>query len=210
MNHSMFETNQDFVREVTKSLIQDGKPHRAGDLYERFVEQTGGIGVNGKPISRREYETRIRALVMQEDGFIKRTAFGIYQMRSSAGDRGLIVCNKPRQNAAAFAKDDPEILDDVVPQALDEHPTLEEILTDACKMTSKLKTVFEQMARSREVSLEQKRELVSIRKATLSQVHQAITGITAAMAWVEDQRVESENSLDSEDEGEYQGPSLGM
>lgn len=210
MDEKRFENSQELVSEITKSMIQDGKPHKAGELYERFVEQTGGIGTNGKQISRSEFETRLRVMVMQEDGFIKRTAFGVYQIRSSPEDRGLIVCNKPRQEANALEKNDWEILSGIAAQSTIEISTLEETLAATCKIAEKLRDTFQTMDQYPEIADDQKKELASIRKATLSQLDQAVTGISATIAWLEDTVVESTDGLTSEDENDFEGPVLGM
>ena len=179
----MAQTNPELMRSVLIDRIADGTPHKAGDLYKYFVEQTGGAGVDGQPVSRKDFEMFLRAQVLKEDGCIKRVAFGVYQKRNAAEDRGRLYTRKRKPEVEAIESFESVLTAGQIMQA-HEPQDLESLMTDALMLGARLEYAIRSLTESADELTAS--ELQPIKDSTMFQVDRVITGISAAMAWREE------------------------
>ncbi len=193
----MAQTNSELMRSVLTDRIADGNPHKAGDLYKHFVEQTDGTGMNGQPISRKDFEMFLRSQVLKEDGCIKRVAFGVYQKRNGPEDRGELYARKRKPKVEAIESFESVLTAEEIMQA-HEPRDLESLMTDAYMLGARLEYAIRSLTESGDEQTAS--ELQSIKDSTMLQVDRVITGISAAMAWRED-HMDMQNEQNELDQG---------
>ena len=109
----------------------------------------------------------LRDQVMKDDGLLKRTSHGVYEMRTDPADRGVLF-TRGSQNF--------------------EQPSIDlaEILDDSVELTAKIKAVFDSLNKLDGIPFPAQMELSRLKASLLHNMDAAITGITATMSWCED------------------------
>jgi len=193
----MAQTNPELMHSVLTDCIADGSPHKAGDLYKHFVEQTGGAGSDGQPVSRKDFEMFLRSQVLKEDGCIKRVAFGVYQKRNGPEDRGELYARKRKPKVEAIESFESVLTAEQIMQA-HEPRDLESLMTDAFMLGARLEYAIRLLIKSADGQTAS--ELQSIKDSAMLQVDRVITGISAAIAWRED-HMDMQNEQNESDQG---------
>lgn len=152
------------LRNFLEGYLQENATYRAGAIYQAYLDE-GGSAL----ITRKDFEMFLRDQVMKDDGLLKRTSHGVYEMRTDPSDRGVLF---PRGGAKA-SSEKTEI-------------SLHELLDDSVELASKIKTVFEMLNRQEGISFPAQMELSRLKSSLLKSMDAAVTGITATMAWCED------------------------
>ena len=138
--------------------------YRAGAIYEAYLNG-GGTSV----ITRKDFEMFLRDQVIKDDGLLKRVSHGVYAIRNNPDDKGVFF---PRNGAEK----------NTVPKEI----SLDEILDDSFDLLSKMRHVFNKLEKLDGISFPAQMELKSFKTSFNKSMDTAITGISAVMAWCED------------------------
>ena len=150
------------IRNFLEGYLQRDTSYRAGDIYEAYLNEGGSA-----EITRKDFEMFLRDQVMRDDGLLKLVSHGVYEIRTDPQDRGVLFT---RGNQAAEETD----------------ISLAGILDDSMELTDKIKTVFDHLNRLDGIPFPAQMELSRLKASLLRGMDQAVTGITATMAWCED------------------------
>ena len=157
------ETKWQTLRKFLDGYLKEDTSYRAGEIYQAYLEKDGSMD-----ISRKDFEMFLRDQVMKESGVLKRVSHGIYEMRTDPNDRGVLFTRGEKDEAQTR-----EI-------------SLDEILDDSIELTSKISAVLKYMKEQDDISFSAKMELKRISAYLIQSMDTAITCITSAMAWCED------------------------
>lgn len=157
------ETKWQVLRKFLDEYLKEDTSYRAGEIYQAYFEKDGSMD-----ISRKDFEMFLRDQVMKEHGLLKRVSHGVYEMRTDPNDRGVFFSRGEKAEAQTR-----EI-------------SLDEILDDSIELTSKISAVLKYLKEQDDVSFSAKMELKRISAYLIQSMDTAITGITSAMAWCED------------------------
>lgn len=139
-NESKWKTLRNFI----DGYLQEDTSYRAGVIYEAYLNEGGSSSV-----TRKDFEMFLRDQVMKDDGMLKRVSHGVYEIRTDPNDRGVLFT---RGSAKADAEKS-EI-------------SIDEILDDSYELTSKLKTVFNQLDKQDGIPFPAQQELRSMMATT--------------------------------------------
>ena len=171
-NESKWQTLRNFI----DGYLQEDTSYRAGAIYEAYLNEGGSATV-----SRKDFEMFLRDQVMKDDGLLKRVSHGVYEIRTDPNDRGVLF-------ARGSAKTDAE----------KSEISLDEILDDSYELTAKMNAVFKQLDKQDGISFPAQQELRSIKTSLMHSLDTALTGISAVMAWCEDNLyIETEDETES-------------
>lgn len=178
------------MKQFLAEYLQMEQQYKAGALYQAFEDQYGAV------TTRKDFEMFLRYEVLKDDGCLKRTAHGIYELRTDPHDRGVLF----KRDKSPVASMDP--MDDILYRQYRIDPTKEsfdDILDDALRLTARVRALLAYTEETPSLWLTERKELDAIRKTTLKSMDDAVSGLTAAMAWCEDhleeaQTVEEQNA----------------
>ena len=167
------ESKWQTLRHFLEGYLQENTTYRAGAIYEAYLNDGGSV-----EISRKDFEMFLRDQVMKDDGLLKRTSHGVYEMRTDPADRGVLF-TRGSQNF--------------------EQPSIDlaEILDDSVELTAKIKAVFDSLNKLDGIPFPVQMELSRLKASLLHSMDAAVTGITATMSWCEDNM-----DMDTQDETE--------
>lgn len=156
------ESKWQTLRHFLEGYLQENTTYRAGAIYEAYLNDG-----DSTEISRKDFEMFLRDQVMKDDGLLKRTSHGVYEMRTDPADRGVLF-TRGSQNF--------------------EQPSIDlaEILDDSVELTAKIKAVFDSLNKLDGIPFPAQMELSRLKASLLHNMDAAITGITATMSWCED------------------------
>ena len=170
-------TKWENMKQFLADYLQTGQQYKAGTVYQVYTEAYGA------EVSRKDFEMFLRSEVMRDDGILRRAAHGIYELRMVPEDRGVLFT---RGKAISDISD---ITDDVLYSRYKTDPKNENlyaILDDALHLTERFRVVLEGVEKLPDLLPVERKELSAIRVSTLRSMDNAVSGITAAMAWFED------------------------
>lgn len=167
------ESKWQSLRNFLAGYLQENTSYRAGAIYEAYLNDGGSA-----EISRKDFEMFLRDQVMKDDGMLKRTSHGVYEIRTDPADRGVLF-TRGSQNS--------------------EQPSIDlaEILDDSVELTAKIKAVFDSLNKIDGIPFPAQMELSRLKASLLHSMDAAVTGITATMSWCEDNM-----DMDTHDETE--------
>ena len=168
------DSKRQTMRDFLESYLQRDTAYRAGAIYEAYLNE-GGSAV----ITRKDFEMFLRDQVMKDDGLLKRVSHGVYEIRTDPQDRGVLFT---RGSQGTVEKDN----------------SLAGILDDSLELTARIKAAFDQLDRLDGIPFPAQMELSRLKASLLRGMDQAVTGITATMAWCEDNMdMEAQNETES-------------
>ena len=150
------------LRHFLEGYLQENTSYRAGAIYEAYLNDGGSA-----EISRKDFEMFLRDQVMRDDGLLKRTSHGVYEIRTDPADRGVLFTR------GSQSTEQPSI-------------DLAEILDDSVDLTTKIKAVFDSLNKLDGIPFPAQMELSRLKASLLHSMDAAVTGITATMSWCED------------------------
>ena len=150
------------LRHFLEGYLQENTSYRAGAIYEAYLNDGGSA-----EISRKDFEMFLRDQVMRDDGLLKRTSHGVYEIRTDPADRGVLF-TRGSQNTEQPSID------------------LDKILDDSVELTAKIKAVFDSLNKLDGIPFPAQMELSRLKASLLHSMDAAVTGITATMSWCED------------------------
>ena len=150
------------LRHFLEGYLQENTSYRAGAIYEAYLNDGGSA-----EISRKDFEMFLRDQVMKDDGMLKRTSHGVYEIRTDPADRGVLFTR------GSQSSEQPSI-------------DLAEILDDSVELTAKIKAVFDSLNKLDGIPFPAQMELSRLKASLLHSMDAAVTGITATMSWCED------------------------
>lgn len=150
------------LRHFLEGYLQENTSYRAGAIYEAYLNDGGSA-----EISRKDFEMFLRDQVMRDDGLLKRTSHGVYEIRTDPADRGVLF-TRGSQNTEQPSID------------------LDKILDDSVDLTAKIKAVFDSLNKLDGIPFPAQMELSRLKASLLHSMDAAVTGITATMSWCED------------------------
>ena len=150
------------LRHFLEGYLQENTSYRAGAIYEAYLNDGGSA-----EISRKDFEMFLRDQVMRDDGLLKRTSHGVYEIRTDPADRGVLF-TRGSQNTEQPSID------------------LDKILDDSVELTAKIKAVFDSLNKLDGIPFPAQMELSRLKASLLHSMDEAVTGITATMSWCED------------------------
>ena len=150
------------LRHFLEGYLQENTSYRAGAIYEAYINDGGSA-----EISRKDFEMFLRDQVMRDDGLLKRTSHGVYEIRTDPADRGVLFTRGSQST---------------------EQPSIDlvEILDDSVELTAKIKAVFDSLNKLDGIPFPAQMELSRLKASLLHSMDAAVTGITATMSWCED------------------------
>lgn len=156
------ESKWQTLRHFLEGYLQENTTYRAGAIYEAYLNDGGSA-----EISRKDFEMFLRDQVMKDDGLLKRTSHGVYEIRTDPADRGVLFT----RGSQSF-----------------EQPSIDlaEILDDSVELTAKIKAVFDSLNKLDGIPFPAQIELSRLKASLLHSMDAAVTGITATMSWCED------------------------
>ena len=156
------ESKWQTLRHFLEGYLQENTSYRAGAIYEAYLNDGGSA-----EISRKDFEMFLRDQVMKDDGMLKRTSHGVYEIRTDPADRGVLFTR------GSQSSEQPSI-------------DLAEILDDSVELTAKIKAVFDSLNKLDGIPFPAQMELSRLKASLLHSMDAAVTGITATMSWCED------------------------
>ena len=156
------ESKWQTLRHFLEGYLQENTTYRAGAIYEAYLNEGGSA-----EITRKDFEMFLRDQVMKDDGLLKRTSHGVYEIRTDPSDRGVLFTRGTQSS------EKPDI-------------NLAEILDDSVELTAKIKAVFDNLNKLDGVPFPAQMELGRLKASLLHSMDTAVTGITATMAWCDD------------------------
>ena len=150
------------LRHFLEGYLQENTSYRAGAIYEAYLNDG-----DSAEISRKDFEMFLRDQVMRDDGLLKRTSHGVYEIRTDPADRGVLFTR------GSQSSEQPSI-------------DLAEILDDSVELTAKIKAVFDSLNKLDGIPFPAQMELSRLKASLLHSMDEAVTGITATMSWCED------------------------
>lgn len=156
------ESKWQALRRFLEGYLQEDTTYRAGAIYEAYLNEGGSA-----EITRKDFEMFLRDQVMKDDGMLKRTSHGVYEIRTDPNDRGVLF-TRGTQSA-----EKPDI-------------NLAEILDDSVELTAKIRSVFDSLNKLDGIPFPAQMELSRLKASLLHNMDSAVTGITATMSWCED------------------------
>ena len=150
------------LRHFLEGYLQENTSYRAGVIYEAYLNDG-----DSAEISRKDFEMFLRDQVMRDDGLLKRTSHGVYEIRTDPADRGVLFTR------GSQSSEQPSI-------------DLAEILDDSVELTAKIKAVFDSLNKLDGIPFPAQMELSRLKASLLHSMDAAVTGITATMSWCED------------------------
>ena len=156
------ESKWQTLRHFLEGYLQENTSYRAGAIYEAYLNDGGSA-----EISRKDFEMFLRDQVMKDDGMLKRTSHGVYEIRTDPADRGVLFTR------GSQSSEQPSI-------------DLAEILDDSVELTAKIKAVFDSLNKLDGIPFPAQMELSRLKVSLLHNMDSAVTGITATMSWCED------------------------
>ena len=156
------ESKWQTLRHFLEGYLQENTSYRAGAIYEAYLNDGGSA-----EICRKDFEMFLRDQVMKDDGMLKRTSHGVYEIRTDPADRGVLFT----RGSQSF-----------------EQPSIDlaEILDDSVELTAKIKAVFDSLNKLDGIPFPAQMELSRLKASLLHSMDEAVTGITATMSWCED------------------------
>lgn len=149
------------LRHFLGGYLQENTTYRAGILYEAYLNEGGSA-----EITRKDFEMFLQDQAAQEDGMLKRTSHGVYEMRTDPNDCGIVSTHGSHAEQPSM--------------------NLAEILDDSVELMTKIKSVFDSLNQFDDVSFPAQMELSRLKASLLRSMDASITGITATMSWYED------------------------
>lgn len=170
-------TVMDKIKEFLEKHVQEDKQYKAATLYEAFTEENGkGI------ISQKDFAMYLRLQVIRDDGILKRSSHGVYEMRTNPMDKGLSF---PRQKSALdelTLENDP-LLDNIYIK--DGEVDLNKVFDDLRVLTVQFKKALDDI--EKQVHTHEGHTTVRhLRKSMMKELDELLTGATALMAFQED------------------------
>lgn len=165
------------MKQFLADYLQSGRQYKAGSIYQAYIDECGA------EISRKDFEMFLRSEVMSDNGLLRRAAHGIYEARVDPADRGVLFT---RGKAVSDISD---IAEDILYSQYKIDPQKENLYTvldDALNLTARFHGVLERVEQMPDLLPAERKELSVIRVSTLRSMDNAISGVTAAMAWFED------------------------
>lgn len=168
-NESKWKTLRSFL----EGYLQEDTSYRAGAIYEAYLNEGGSA-----EITRKDFEMFLRDQVMKDDGMLKRTAHGVYEIRTDPNDRGVLFTHGSQRT---------------------EQPSIDfaELLDSSVELTAKIRSVFDNLNKLDGISFPAQIELYRLKASLLHNMDSAITSITATMSWCEENM-----DMDTQDETE--------
>lgn len=190
-----WDSFQDFIKEY----MQKGTQYRAGAIFQAYLEEHCIHDCREDIKFRKSFEMFLRSQTLEEDGFLKRSAHGVYEIRTDSNDRGVSF---PR---TVSGKQKVSTMTDILSfyrRPRKKENSLEEVLEDCLDLAANIKAVFYQLNKQDEIPNECRIEFTKIEKRLLESVDRAITELSVAMAWFEDY---TDKEIQSETEGMNMG-----
>ena len=152
--------------------------YRAGAIYEAYLNENG-LG----EITRKDFEMFLRDQVIKDNGLLKRVSHGVYELRTDPQDRGILFTRRCQSTEET-------------------NISLTEILDESIELTEKIKVMLDALSSWDGIPFPAQMELSRLKASLLRSMDHAVTGITATMAWCED-------NMDMESQEETQTMKLG-
>ena len=174
-------TMHEQVRRYLKRELQSGITYKAGTLYENMMKRKGADNVNEEVIPYKNFLMVLRLEALREGGILKREAFGVYGLRETPNDRGMVRGKKVRLAAL------PSQLEELLPNnAVQGDIDLEDLLAEILELTERMKYAFEAMYEQIDKTEEATYSLWKLQKNTMRILDELVTEVTSAVAWRED------------------------
>ena len=185
------------MKRFIQSYMQSEKQYRARELFQAYINEYGNPGGYEESIMRNDFEMFLRDQVIRSNGFLKRTAHGIYEVRTDPDDRGVVFPR--RKNMSGLG-----VIDDIL--LLSQQTVeggLEEILDDCLDLASKIKSALGQLNHQQGLSSFERDELDQLRSSLMKSMDITITGVTAVIAWCEDYMDKEVQVIESGEDTEH-------
>ena len=158
------EPKWQILREFLSGYIQENTQYRAGTIYEDYLNEGGS-----SKITRKDFEMFLRDQVQKDDGMLKRVSHGVYEMRTSPEDKG-VVFTRLKADAPQLSLND----------------SLDELLDESYEINSKVNVIFQKLENLDGISFPAQMELKRLKALLTNGMDTAITNISATVAWCED------------------------
>lgn len=161
-----------------QSYLQENRCYKAGTLYEAYLESNPDDRVTQK-----DFAMFLRYQVEKNSGMLKRTAHGIYEMRSDPADRGITFPRKGRFDQAG------QNLDILYMDSIyvgSEDAALDKIYDDTIKLMARMRFAVKSLQGYANPCPELQLELESYLAGMMKNMSRVADDVSGMMAWCED------------------------
>lgn len=161
-----------------QSYLQENRCYKAGTLYEAYLESNPDDRVTQK-----DFAMFLRYQVEKNSGMLKRTAHGIYEMRSDPADRGITFPRKGRFDQAGQNLDI-LYMDSIYVSS--EDAALDKIYDDTIKLMARMRFAVKSLQGYANPCPELQMELESYLAGMMKNMSRVADDVSGMMAWCED------------------------
>lgn len=170
--------NYERLGQFLQSYLQENRCYKAGTLYEAYLESNPDDRVTQK-----DFAMFLRYQVEKNSGMLKRTAHGIYEMRSDPADRGITFPRKGRFDQAG------QNLDILYMDSIyvgSEDAALDKIYDDTIKLMARMRFAVKSLQGYANPCPELQMELESYLAGMMKNMSRVADDVSGMMAWCED------------------------
>lgn len=161
-----------------QSYLQENRCYKAGTLYEAYLESNPDDRVTQK-----DFAMFLRYQVKKNSGMLKRTAHGIYEMRSDPADHGITFPRKGRFDQAGQNLDI-LYMDSIYVSS--EDAALDKIYDDTIKLMARMRFAVKCLQGYANPCPELQMELESYLAGMMKNMSRVADDVSGMMAWCED------------------------
>ena len=170
--------NYDRLGQFLQSYLQENRSYKAGTLYAAYVETHPE-----DKVTQKDFAMFLRYQVEKDDGMLKRTAHGIYEMRNDPSDRGITFPRKGRFDQAGQNIDIP-YMDSIYVSS--EDAALDKIYDDTINLMARMRFAVKSLQGYANPCPELQMELESYLAGMLKNMSRVADDVSGMMAWCED------------------------
>lgn len=161
-----------------EGYLQENRSYKAGTIYAAYRESNPD-----STIAQKDFAMFLRSQVEKQDGLLKRTAHGIYEMRSAPTDQGIRFPRKGRFDQAGQNLD-VLYMDSIYVSS--EDAALDKIYDDSIKLMARMRFAIKSLQGYANPCPELQMELESYLAGMMKSMDKVATDVSSVMAWCED------------------------
>lgn len=170
--------NYEKLTAFIEGYLQENRSYKAGTLYGAYIDSNPE-----DEITQKDFAMFLRSQVEKEDGLLKRTAHGIYEMRTDPTDQGIRFPRKGRFDQAGQNLDI-LYMDSIYVSS--EDAALDKIYDDSIKLMARMRFAIKSLQGYANPCPELQMELESYLAGMMKSMDKVATDVSAVMAWCDD------------------------
>lgn len=171
--------------------LQENRSYKAGTIYGAYQDSNPE-----DKITQKDFAMFLRSQVEKRDGLLKRTAHGIYEMRSDPSDQGVKFPRKGRFDQAGQNLDI-LYMDSIYVSS--EDAALDKIYDDSIKLMARMRFAIKSLQGYANPCPDLQIALESYLAGMMKSMDKVATDVSGVMAWCEDHWDEIALARDTQD-----------